>query len=147
MTDAPRHAIGPGVSPANPDNPDVAHEGSDVNVRAILGFAAGLIVAAASIHFIVWLLFLYLSGAETTRDTPDFPLAAGQATRVPPEPRLQTTPREDLRALRAREEEILGSYGWVDKTTGVVRIPIDEAMKLTLQRGLPARASSGDSKK
>ncbi len=147
MTDAPRHTIGHGFSPANPDNPEVEHEGSDVNVRAILGFAAGLIVAAALIHFIVWLLFLYLSGAETTRDTPDFPLAAGQATRVPPEPRLQTTPREDLRALRAREEEILGSYGWVDKTTGVVRIPIDEAMKLTLQRGLPARSEKGETRK
>jgi hypothetical protein len=147
MTDAPRHAIGHGFSPSNPDNPEVEHEGSDVNVRAILGFAAGLIVAAVLIHFIVWLLFLYLSGAETTRDTPDFPLAAGQATRVPPEPRLQTTPREDLRALRAREDEILGSYGWVDKATGVVRIPIDEAMKLTLQRGLPARTDKGEARK
>ena len=146
MTDAPRQTIG-GFSPPNPDNPEVAHEGSDVNVRAILGFAAGLIVAAALIHFIVWLLFLYLSGTETTRDTPDFPLAAGQATRVPPEPRLQATPREDLRALRAREEEILRSYGWVDKTAGVVRIPIDEAMKLTLQRGLPARAGKGETRK
>jgi len=66
---------------------------------------------------------------------------------VPPEPRLQTTPREDLRELRAREEEILGSYGWVDKTTGVVRIPIDEAMKLTLQRGLPARSEKGATRK
>jgi hypothetical protein len=141
MTDAPQHTAGHGFAPANPDNPEVEHEGSDVNVRAILGFGAGLIVAAVAIHFIVWLLFLYLSGAEATRDTADFPLAAGQAARVPPEPRLQTTPREDLRALKAREEEILSSYGWVDKTTGVVRIPIDEAMKLTLQRGLPARAA------
>ena len=147
MTDVPRQTIGHGFSPPNPDTPEVEHEGSDVNVRAILGFAAGLIVTAAVIHFIVWLLFLYLSGAETTRDTPDFPLAAGQATRVPPEPRLQTTPREDLRELRAREEEILGSYGWVDKTTGVVRIPIDEAMKLTLQRGLPARSEKGATRK
>jgi len=147
MADAHQHAAGPGFAPANPDNPEVEHEGSDVNVRAILGFAAGLIVAAALIHFIVWLLFLYLSGTETTRDTPDFPLAAGQATRVPPEPRLQITPREDLRALRAREEEILGSYGWVDKTTGVVRIPIDEAIKLTLQRGLPARSEQGEGRK
>ena len=34
---------------------------------------------------------------------------------------------------------MLGSYGWVDKNAGVVRIPIDAAMKLTLERGLPAR--------
>ena len=142
-----QHPAGPGFAAATPDNPEVQHEGSDVNVRAILGFAAGLIVAAVLIHFVVWLLFLYLSGAEATRDTADFPLAAGQAARVPPEPRLQTTPREDLRTLRAREDEILGSYGWVDKATGVVRIPIDEAMKLTLQRGLPARSVPGEAKK
>ena len=147
MPDAPQRTAGHAFAPPNPDNPAVQHEGSDVNVRAILGFGAGLIVTAVLIHFIVWLLFLYLSGAETTRDTVDFPLAAGQATRVPPEPRLQTSPREDLRALKAREEAILSSYGWVDRPTGVVRIPIDEAMKLTLQRGLPARAASGETKK
>ena len=147
MTDAPQHTAGHGVAPASPDNATVQHEGSDVDVRAILGFGAGLIVAAVVIHLIVWLLFLYFSGAATTRDTVDFPLAAGQATRVPPEPRLQTTPRDDLRALKAREEEILGSYSWVDRPNGIVRIPIDEAMKLTLQRGLPARAGAGDTKK
>jgi hypothetical protein len=145
--DAPQRTAEHGFTPANPDNPDVRHEGSDVNVRAILGWGAGLLVAAVLIHFVVWLPFLYLSGRETTRDAVDYPLAAGQATRVPPEPRLQTTPREDLRALRAREQEILSSYGWVDKTTGVVRIPIDEAMKLTLERGLPARSAAGESKK
>ena len=142
MTDPQPQTAGHGVTPANQNNSEVHHEGSDVNVRAILGFGAGLLVAAVLIHFIVWLLFLYLSGRDATRDAADYPLAAGQATRVPPEPRLQTTPREDLRALRAREEEILSSYGWVDKTTGIVRIPIDEAMKLTLQRGLPARAAA-----
>ena len=67
------------------------------------------------------------------------PLAADQQTRLPPEPRLQTNPREDLRLLREQEDAILKSYGWVDRPAGVVRIPIEEAMKLTVQRGLPAR--------
>ncbi|MEO8260892.1 MAG: hypothetical protein ABI868_26335 [Acidobacteriota bacterium] len=147
MADAHRQTIGPGFATANPDNPNVDHESSDVDVRAILGFGAGLIVAAVLIHLVVWLLFLYLSGVATTRDAADFPLAAGQAARVPPEPRLQTTPREDLRALQAREEEILASYGWVDRTAGVVRIPIDDAIKLTLQRGLPSRAAAGGARK
>jgi len=58
---------------------------------------------------------------------------------VPPEPRLQTNPRQDLSDLRAREDQTLSSYGWVDRNAGVVRIPIDQAIKLTLERGLPAR--------
>ena len=45
----------------------------------------------------------------------------------------------DLADLREKEDETLNSYGWVDRNAGVVRIPIDEAIKLTLQRGLPAR--------
>jgi hypothetical protein len=147
MTDAQPRTVGHGLPPANQDNPEVHHEGSDVNVRAILGFGAGLFVAAVAIHLMVWLLFFYFSGREEMRAVADYPLAAGQAARVPPEPRLQINPREDLRALRAREEEILNGYGWVDKTAGVVRIPIDEAMKLTLQRGLPARAPSREAGK
>jgi hypothetical protein len=125
----------------------VGHEGTDVNIRAVLGFGAGLFVAAVLIQFMVWLLFLYFSGREAARVAPEYPLAVGEQTRVPPEPRLQTNPREDLRILRAREDGVLNSYGWVDRTTGVVRIPIDEAIKLTVQRGLPVRQGKGDTKK
>ncbi len=129
------------------DEPAARHEESDVNVRGVLGFAAGLLVTAVLIQFMVWLLFVYFSGREAARVVPEYPLAAGEQTRVPPEPRLQTNPREDLRALRAREDAVLNSYGWVDKTAGVVRIPIDEAIKLTVERGLPVREGSGETKK
>lgn len=126
--------------PAHPHNPDLNRETSDVNVMSVLGFGAGLIVAAALIHFLVWLLFMYFSTREAQRVAPQYPLAAGQIERLPPEPRLQTNAREDLRDLRAHEDALLSSYGVVDKDAGVVRIPIDEAMKLIVQRGLPARA-------
>jgi hypothetical protein len=122
------------------DNSSVQHEGSDVNVRGILIFGLGLFVTAAAIHVLVWLLFLYFAGREATRGAIAYPLAADQQTRVPPEPRLQTNPREDLRLLREQEEAILKSYGWVDRPAGVVRIPIEDAMKLTLRRGLPSRS-------
>jgi hypothetical protein len=124
------------------DNPEVRHEGSDVNVRGILIFGLGLFVTAAAIHVLVWLLFLYFAGREATRGATTYPLAADQQTRVPPEPRLQTNPREDMRLLREQEDAILKSYGWVDRPAGVVRIPIEDAMKLTVKRGLPARAAA-----
>jgi hypothetical protein len=128
------------------ERPADAHETSDVNVRAILGFGAGLIVVAVVIHLLVWVLFQFFDGREAVRVAPAYPLAVGQGARQPPEPRLQTNPREDLRSLRAHEDEVLGHYGWVDKPAGVVRIPIDEAMRITVQRGLPARAASEDKK-
>ena len=126
--------------PGPQGNPDLNREASDVNALSVAGFGAGLIVAAALIHFFVWLLFMYFSTREAQRTAPEFPLATGQIERLPPEPRLQTNPREELRELQAQEDAVLGSYGLVDKDRGVVRIPIDEAMKLIVQRGLPARA-------
>jgi hypothetical protein len=115
------------------------HETSDVNLRAILGFLAGLTIAAVFINFIVWLLFTYFSVREARQPAPVFPLAVQKENRLPPEPRLQAHPRDDLRDLRAREDEILTTYGWVDQSAGVVRIPIDRAMKLAVERGLPVR--------
>src|SRR5207249_3333432 len=126
------------------DNPNVHHETSDVNIRGILGFALGLAFAAVVIHFLVWLLFAYFASREARHATPEFPLAAEQQNRRPPEPRLQTNPRQDLLDLRVQEDDVLNTYGWVDKNRGVVRLPIDEAMKLTVERGLPSRQGNND---
>jgi hypothetical protein len=124
---------------AGADNPEVHHEESDVNIRAIFGFASVLIVATGFVLVLMWLLLRSFEAREAKQEPRLYPLAAGQDKRVPPEPRLQTDPREDLAELRAREDAVLHSYGWVDRNAGVVRIPIDDAIKLTLQRGLPSR--------
>ena len=120
----------------------VQHEESDVNIRGIFMFAAGLFVVAVIVHLGVWGVFRYFDAREArASEVREFPLA--RDTEIPPpEPRLQETPREDLRTLREREQERLDSYGWVDQGAGVVHIPIAEAMKITLQRGLPSRAES-----
>ena len=120
-------------------NPTIHHETSDADVKAVFAFGLGLMIVGAMILFLVWLLLGYLSRREAGSGARQFPLAAEQQTRLPPEPRLQTNPRQDLIDLRAREDAILNTYGWVDKTRGIVRIPIREAMRLTVERGLPAR--------
>jgi hypothetical protein len=122
------------------DHPAVTHEESDVNFRAILSFGIGFVVVGAVISLLMWVLLGYFEARSAKQAPRMYPLAAAEANRLPPEPRLQTNPREDLAALRAREDAQLRSYGWVDKNAGVVRIPIDAAIKLTLERGLPARA-------
>jgi hypothetical protein len=134
-------------SHAPADNPTVHHETSDVNIRAILGFGAALVAVAVVVHFIIWLMFLYFGAREGRGEARHFPLAATEQNRLPPEPRLQTNPRQDLIDLRAGEDALLNGYSWVDKNQGIVRIPIDEAMKLTVQRGLPARQETGQEKK
>jgi hypothetical protein len=129
--------------PAASEHADLHHEESDVNFGGILAFGAGLIVVCMAASLIVFVLFKYFEAHEAHSVPVEYPLAAGQGNRVPPEPRLQVNPREDLRELRAKEDELLGSYGWVDKNAGIVRIPIDDAMKLTIERGLPARTEQG----
>ena len=123
------------------DNPEVHHEESDVNILAIFGFGGGLMAVAGVVLLVIYVLFGFFDGRERATVPAEYPLAA-QADKVPPEPRLQEHPREDLSELRAREDEILSSYGWVDRNAGIVRIPIDAAMKLTLERGLPARSEN-----
>jgi hypothetical protein len=120
---------------------DLHHDGSDVNVRAVLTFGAILVVTTAVVGVLVFLLFGYFQRREEQSGARDFPLAVEQQNRMPPEPRLQTNPREDLRLMRQRDDAILNSYG-LDRDTGAVRIPIQEAMKLIVQRGLPARRGS-----
>src|SRR5262245_32221641 len=123
-----------------PHNLDVAHEQSDVALRPLLTFAGGLLALGAVAYFVVFLLFTYFT-RQADRASQDlrYPLAVGQADRLPPEPRLQANPRQDLKDLREAEDLRLTTFGWVDRNAGVVRIPIEEAMKLTLQRGLPSR--------
>lgn len=127
-------------------NPAVHHEESDVNIGAIFKIGTGLVILAAAIHVVVWLVFMYFDRREATNLRAQYPLAAGQELRLPPAPRLQVTPRQDLRDLRAREDQVLNSYQWVDRSAGVVRIPIEEAMKKTVERGLPVRTLPGPGK-
>jgi hypothetical protein len=128
------------------ENPQVHHEESDVNIRAIFGFGAGLIVVAAVIHVLVWLLFVYFSNREAVRTPRQFPLAATEQQQLPPEPRLQVTPRQDLKDLRAAEDKVLNGYGWIDRNAGVVHIPIEAAMKRIVEQGLPSRPENRETR-
>jgi hypothetical protein len=115
-------------------DPTVHHETSDANVTGVFAFGLGLMITGAIVLFLVWLLFGFFASREARSGAREFPLAAEQQNRLPPE--------QDLIDLRASEDAVLNTYGWVDKAGGVVRIPISEAMKLTVERGLPARAAN-----
>ena len=123
----------------DPHHETTHHEESDVDIRGLFGFAAGLTIVLIFVGFLVWVYFQFLAVRANRAVTPEFPLATTRENQLPPEPRLQTNPRQDLRDLRTQEDQTLDSYGWIDKNAGVVHIPIEQAMKLTLQRGLPSR--------
>jgi hypothetical protein len=117
------------------------HEHTDIYPSIGYTFAVWLAVAMMVSAGILYGAFWYFRTSEVARDTrvQQFPLAAGQV-KDRPAPLLQTQPFKDVYLLKQGQNERLDSYGWVDKADGIVHIPIDRAIVLTLERGLPARA-------
>ncbi len=117
---------------------------SGVNIPAILGFGLALVFIGISIYLFMPVLFWRLSEREARLETPRSPLLSREQLRLPPEPRLQLAPGhaihplEEMKQLLAAEEATLGTYGWADQKAGTVRIPIELAKELILQKGLPA---------
>jgi hypothetical protein len=128
--------------PREQDNPEIVHEESDVNVRAILGFGIALVVAAVIILVFLWQLQSVYQRQTDRAQMQMYPLAAGQQEELPPMPRLQEHPQQDMQELRERQRALLNGYGWVNRDAGIARIPIDEAMRMVVGRGLPARETA-----
>ena len=118
-----------------------AHEERDISVRPVVAALVGTCTLIAAIFLFLWFVTSYYGQHEAEISAPANPLAAKYGRQVPPEPRLQIHPVQDLHDVRAREEAVLNSYAWVDEKNGVVRLPIARAMELIAQRGLPARAA------
>ena len=116
------------------------HERVDVNIRGLSLFVVALIIGAVIIHAVIWAL---LKGLQTAAGHHEpYERAASRTSANTRYPVLQVAPARDMQAFRFREEAALNSYGWVDPTSGVVRIPIDRAMELLVERGLPQTAGS-----
>jgi hypothetical protein len=118
-------------------NPHVRHEQGDVNARALTKF--GLSMAALIVVFLfgLWGMFEYLKNREAELGLPPSRSALVNTQKQPPEPRLQTHPARDMRELRSAEDQLLSQYAWIDPDKGIVRIPVERAMDLLAQRGLP----------
>jgi hypothetical protein len=125
------------------DNPDVAHETGDINVRAILWFVAVLAGVVLAMNAAMAGMFKVLQHYERRNEPYVTPLAR-PAGETAPEPRLQTTPWTDLRTFRAEQHDYLHGYGWVDEKLGVARIPIERAKEMLLQRGIAVRPELAD---
>ncbi|HEV2912774.1 MAG TPA: hypothetical protein VGX92_05600 [Pyrinomonadaceae bacterium] len=138
-------------------NPDVAHEVSDVNVRAILQFVVGLLVFAAVVHVLMWYMLKFLEQRQARATPPPAPMALKENERLPPEPRLQVAPgwgvdggdgqkvdlalkepTAELKIVRRQWDEVL-VRGQKDKSGNVIAIPIEEAKRQLIEKGLPTR--------
>ncbi len=122
-------------------NSALGHEERDTNIRAILWFTASLVGTIMVVLLLVrWAFYAF---PEPRVESALSGTAAPVVNELPPEPRLQVHAQEDLKEMRRQEDAVLNSYGWIDRRNGIVRIPIDRAMELLAQRGLPPLKAPG----
>jgi hypothetical protein len=125
----------------------VTYESRDLGGRGIIVFLIVLVVASALLCAVVWGYYRYhighlaeelpATGIQIIKDMPEQP----PPTRFP-KPALQPDDVADMYNMRANEDQILNSYGWVDQKAGVARIPVEDAMKALAQQGLPTRPAT-----
>jgi len=122
----------------NPEpNNNLGYEASDAKFKPI--FIAGLSLLAIMIvgMLISYFLFGVFQKSSEKRSKPVSPLA--QERQLPEGPRLQVDPDYDWVVFEAKQDSILNSYGWISKEAGVVRVPIEKAIEISLERGFPVR--------
>jgi hypothetical protein len=144
------------------------YERRDIGIAGVLYFMAGLAVTAIIVHFVIAGLYRYLENRSEAQQKAISPLVTNPVrdTRsLPPQfktdsegadyekylqknfptPQLEIDERTQLNKVRLYEENALSTYDYIDKDAGTVRIPIDRAMDLLVQRGLPTRTQSAES--
>lgn len=125
-------------------NAALGHETREVNIKLILLSTLGMVISVLVVCFITVGIFDYLNSHQAA--TPPA-TALARPKEFPPAPRVQEHPWEEYKVLHANEARILNSYGWMDQATGTVRIPIDRAIELTAERGLPVAQQGSEAPK
>jgi len=125
-------------------------EGDGIHYSGIGWFVVILTATTIFCMVLVWGVFEYMSSSAASRDAVR-PAVAGPAvtpsiadgrivgSSARPGPEMLVIEPTVLEAFRAREDAELSTYGWVDENAGVVRIPIERAKDLMLERGYPTR--------
>ncbi|MBO0882291.1 MAG: hypothetical protein J2P17_18525 [Mycobacterium sp.] len=137
-----RKALPPGV-----DAEDLAagYEHGDMKALVVGAAAVGLLAMLAVVLLAVTFLGQALVGMPVTASRPQDLITGLQATAAPtpPAPALEAESGQTLDRYRSLAEQKLSSYAWVNRSAGTIRIPIDRAMDLTAQRGLPSQPAAG----
>lgn len=113
------------------------HEKTDADVKPIIQFLVGLGALMVFVMFLMTGFYNLLDSHFGRSEQNVSPLVDVQ--QIPPGPKLQVNPAEELIEVRSWEEQRLSTYEWIDEDTGVFRIPIDRAMEVVAETGLPHR--------
>jgi hypothetical protein len=138
----------PGYTPPGPEDleGDVppAQEASFLNMRTLIIGAVGLVGMIVFVHILAGVLFGYFSFLNPfgVAPPPAEPGSAPVPTVIPAAPTLQVDYITDLQRVQSTQEANIHNYGWVDQEAGIVRIPIERAMELVAEQGLPVTSAT-----
>jgi hypothetical protein len=129
-----------------PRHEDVSFEKADVQATTIYWYLSALAIAVI-LSYVVCVFVLRLTtkiAANYDTPPPSIRQEMGSAYEaMPPEPRLQgvpghsSDPQTDLRLKMESDTEANQKYGWIDQNAGVAQIPVQDAMKIIAEKGLP----------
>lgn len=122
--------------PERKDERTLGYEVRDLPPRAIVIFGMIILLTIAGAILLARWYYSALDSRFLARDRPPSPLAEPDTR--PPEPRLQVTPQLELDEVRTRDRARLSGYRWIDRSQGTVQIPIERAIDLIAERGIPA---------
>jgi hypothetical protein len=116
---------------------DTGHELSDLSARGISLFGLGLALLVIVALLVCYGLLVLLRDSQARRAEP--PSALSPSRERPVGPQLEVQPGQAMKEVRRQEEKHLKSYGWIDREKGLAHIPIERAMDILADKGLPAR--------
>ncbi len=133
----------PNLKPqGKPRRTGAGYEKRDANAKWIFGIVAFLLIAGLIMHFVLAGMMERLGKKPPPTDAWNGVRRSDATLQAKDVAQLQIVPAADLEDFRAKEETELNSYGWINRTAGVVRIPIARAMELLLERRLPVRTGT-----
>ena len=123
--------------------PSSGHEVTDVQASPLAQVAIAIAVLLLGSFFAMFILFRIFNYYQPLFDELPHPLAT--ARQVTAGPKIQIDPPRQKFDLLETEEQILSTYGWVNKDVGVARIPIGRAMEILARRNFQLEADASDS--
>jgi hypothetical protein len=142
------------MADTNHHSADIPIEQDGISYSGLVWFTLVLTGSVLLIHVLMWGMFTFMESRAAVSDVARAPLAgpagarpagtAVQSQKRPPAPAHVYVPDEptNLRNFQRQEDLELTTYGWADQNAGTLRIPIDRAKALLLERGLPVRGQA-----
>lgn len=119
------------------DQREHLYETTDAKAKPILYYGIALLLLTLVSLVLMWFFYAALDKYETSQDTPSF-FVKDERWQAP-DIQLETHPSKERQEYAKEQEELQSSYGWIDPANEIVRVPVERAVEIALEKGFPVR--------